>query len=174
MPVMVPQIIRVGAVARWGGPESASSRISIASDDEDAIPLRVEFFAELGNGVRIDTDGRHGSYVHWLHRGGLSAVVHRYYGPPSNARELDRTYKVRESDVLDAIKLAVGKTKREAPTHRHGEHRSKEASHESRVRWHMLRLTLKDHGIEITDEELDRLPFTIEITDEIRKHLDDG
>ncbi len=168
---------RIGAIALFGEPKHDEGRMAFVDDGEDdTFPIHLEFFAELRNGRRIETDGSYGAHVISMRRRGLGAIFHRYYGPPvGDVDELDRTYRVRESDVRDAVNLAVGKDRFASAPERPLLNRLAEKRwerQERRNRWQPLRRTLAEHGIDLSVKQLDELPFAIEISDEVKAQLD--
>jgi hypothetical protein len=159
------EISRVGAVA------------SLQGATEDNLDVGIEWFADLADGRRVLTDERHGSLRVSMWRRGVGAIFRRYHGPPlATTDELDATYRVGVTDIEDAVRetghlltLRERWTTLGSPV---AFLQSQVGVHGWRAhRWRALRRALEEQGISASRRQLDRLPFSIEIVDELRREL---
>ena len=161
----------------YGEPRNDQLVLMGPRDGEDMITFHVEYWAELSNGRRIETAGRYGGQGFSQPREGLGAITHRHYGSSTgDLDQLDREYRIRESDVIDAIRLSLGKDRWERDEGlaswwgRLSVWRWERQ--ERRTRWSALRALLKDNGLEVSVKQLEGMPFEIEIDDELKAELD--
>ena len=160
------RVLRTGAVAK------------LERCEPDVLEMRPEFFAELDDGRRITTDHcRHGGIAVSLRRKGIGAIYRRYYGSTPTDAELE-DYRVGATDVVDAIKEMAGLLSwREYAsnwsslwtfTFNGGVGQTRDRR---RLRWAALLRALDEAGVRASKRELDRLPFRIEIADELGAEL---
>lgn len=161
-------IERVGAIASLG---ESTGRV---------IVVEINLFAELADDRRIVTNERHGSMTVQMWRHGIGAIYRRYYGPPVSALEELDGYRVRTTDVEDAVREMTGQldfkerqqTWESPAAHLAWERRTGFEGEERRTRWAALLQALAEHDIRVKPRKLDRVPFNIEIDGILREQLE--
>lgn len=182
--IATAQLTGVGAIVRHERllPEDAPQIRFVQTDDEDSLVVQIDYFADLVDGRRLQSDWRHGERTVSMAREGIGAIYRRYHGPSPDPTEMElESYRVTVGDVEDAVRESHGLPWRErADTwvsyraflwNEIKELASRWRWNERRERWVTLRAALEEHGVEARDRDLDRLPFRIEIDEEVRREL---
>jgi hypothetical protein len=165
-------VVRVGAVVhapsaseyrdrlrRWsreaereGDTEGVMSAAEIDAEvasREGALDLEVELFAVLSDRRRVVTEERHGSMGLDL-MGAVGIAFPEHDDTPAPGRYDHLTPEHVEADVREEL-FMEGDTAAD--------------------RWDRLVAALQEQDIGISAEELDRLPFSIELTEAVRERL---
>ena len=183
MTVKQARLTGVGALARHERPppEGAPRLLFVAADDVDRLVVQIDYFVDVADGRRLESDGRHGVRTVSMYREGIGAIWRRYHGPPDPTEEDLEGYRITVGDVEDAVRESHGLPWRErADTwesyraflwNELKELVSLWRWEERRERWATLRAVLNEHGIQASNRELDRFPFRIEIDEEMRREL---
>jgi hypothetical protein len=157
----MPQVARTGAVA------------ILRRRTPDALEVHPQFFADLDDGRRINTDlSRHGGVVVAVPR---NDVYRRYYGPEPAVPE---EYRAGATDVVDAIRETAGLLSWREYVSTWAAWWNfvffggvQQTRDRRKRRWAALRRALDEAGVPTSRAELDRVPFEIEIGDELRREL---
>jgi len=125
------------------------------------LNVDVSLSAETSDGRRISSGrpdfgmggGRHG----------INGIWHRYHGPrPANDEDLDeyirRHHHVGLADIEDGINQMLG--------------RDPELHRPPRLSWGNLIKTLREHNIEVTEDELINAPLTVVLHPEVQAELE--
>jgi hypothetical protein len=138
----------------------------VAADDVDRLVVQIDYFVDVADGRRLESDGRHGVRTVSMYREGIGAIWRRYHGPPDPTEEDLEGYRITVGDVEDAVRESHG-----LPWRERADTWESYRAFLWNERWATLRAVLNEHGIQASNRELDRLPFRIEIDEEMRREL---
>jgi hypothetical protein len=112
--------------------------------------------AELSDGRQVRATRPRLEFTFW--RRGRAAIWHRYRGPWRPRFVLQRTYRLRESDMQDALEETLGHADWGAPD-------------PPRDVWRGLIDALNAEGVRATEQELLAVPLTLELDREVNTEL---